>query len=407
MLSRLLRHPGFALLIGAFITLFGVGGLRQVFGVFLKPVEADLASDRAQIALVAGIALMVLGLGQPLAGRLVDRHGPGLVIPVAVLLAGAGAALAALSAQLWQFALLYGLVAGLGFAGTANAPVTAAVARRFMERRTLAIAVCSAGAPLGQFLLAPGAGALVSSLGWRLTLGLIGTAILLLILPVAWVCLRNEPASPAGVSAAPGSYLRSIRSRPFLLMAGSYFICGFTTLGLVHTHLVAYAADLGAPEAEGARLLGLVALFNVAGLLAAGHAGDRWGPRSPLVGVFAIRALALLWAANAGSAAALLPFTVVFGLTDMATIPLIGTASASAFGRGSVGGVFGLLVVCHQVGAALGAYAAGLGYTLLGSYQPVYFVAAALAIGASGLSLALPRLAPRAELQATTAAGVR
>src|SRR5687767_14094991 len=89
-----MRWGGFALDAGAFLVVFGLGGLRLIFGVWMRPLEADYEVDRAAISLVAALSLLVLGLGQPLLGRLVDVRGPRLIVPVSVLLTAVGVIMA-------------------------------------------------------------------------------------------------------------------------------------------------------------------------------------------------------------------------------------------------------------------------------------------------------------------------
>ena len=89
-----MRWGGFALVAGAFLVVFGLGGLRLIFGVWMRPLEADFEVDRSAISLVAALSLLVLGLGQPLLGRQVDVRGPRLIVPVSVLLTAVGVIMA-------------------------------------------------------------------------------------------------------------------------------------------------------------------------------------------------------------------------------------------------------------------------------------------------------------------------
>ena len=73
----------------------------------------------------------------------------------------------------------------------------------------------------------------------------------------------------------------------------------------------------------------------------------------------------------ATSETALIVFALLFGLTDMATIPFSAAATSEMFGPRMLGLLVGLLAVAHQTGAAFGSYLAGWGYELLGGYPPV------------------------------------
>lgn len=380
------------LLVGVFVLLLGAGGVRASFGVFIHPIEVAFGVDRARVAFVAAIALLVFGFTQPVAGWAIDRYGPGRVVPAAVVLAGVGVLLAGGAEQLWQLGLLYGVVASAGFGAISNAPLSGIVARHFTARRGLALAVCAAGTPLGQLTIAPTVALVMDERGWRVAMAGTGLAIVTLVLPLALLLVRKESALRAGGPRFDG-IRQALRTRNYRLLLGSYFVCGATTVGLVHTHLVPYAVDLGVGQLVGARVLGLVGLCNVAGLVLAGMAADRWGARVPLAVVYAVRSLALLWLAMTADEGTLVAFALVFGMSDMATIPLTASLTAALFGRQTVGALFGLIAVSHQFGGFFGAWLAGLGSTLVGSYQPVILAGAALAVAAS---LMAARLEPRA-----------
>src|ERR1051325_10052328 len=94
-----------ALLIGTFLMLFGAGGMRGSFGVFVYPWEQGLGSDRAPIGLVAALGLLVFGMIQPVAGGAIDRRGPGWVVPLAVSVAAAGCLLSSFVSTAWLLAV--------------------------------------------------------------------------------------------------------------------------------------------------------------------------------------------------------------------------------------------------------------------------------------------------------------
>jgi MFS family permease len=384
-----------ALLIGTFILLFGAGGMRGSFGVFVYPWEQSLNSDRAQIGLIAALGLLVFGMIQPVVGGAIDRNGPGRVIPLAVIVAALGCFLSSMVDSAWLLAIAYGLIACLGFGSLSNAPLSSIVARHFITRRGLALGVCGTGTPLGMMILSPGLAYAIEQVGWRATMVGMAAFLAAIILPIAWLFFRGEPGHISTVGEPVRSGLRqALGSRPYLLLAGSYFICGITTVGLIQTHLVPHALDLGLPQVEAAKLLGLIGFVNAVGLLFFGWAADRWGARAPLVAVYLTRALALIWLSVAVDERMLIPFAIAFGMTDMATIPLVASGTASLFGRQSVGALYGLAALGHQIGSALGAWLGGQGYIVWGSYQPVILIGACLATIAAVMAASLERRAP-------------
>ena len=113
------------------------------------------------------------------------------------------------------------------------------------------------------------------------------------------------------------------------------------------------------------------------------------GGRRPIIAVFAIRAVALLGLATAASGPELGFWALLFGLTDMATIPLSAAVASEMFGPQMLGALVGLLVVSHQAGAATGSFLAGVGYEWLGGYPPVMLTGVGAALLAALLCFAI------------------
>jgi MFS family permease len=385
-----MRLSGLTLVIGAFLVVFGVGGVRLIFGVWVRPLEAEFQVDRTALGLVGALSLLLFGLSQPILGRLVDVRGPRLILPGSVLLAGLGTVLAALMPTFFGFALIFLLLTSVGFAGAANATIAALVVQRFDKNQGLIYGICSAGGPLGELVLAWSAAAGVEGYGWRTTMMGFGAVLLVVVLPITVLLLgRTQAPRRAPMPSFVDTCRLAFRSRGFVLLFLAYFICGITTLGLVHTHIVPYGEERGLAPVAAAQILGLIGLVNVIGLVISGRVADRWGGRRPLIVAFMVRSVALLWLVTATTQSQLALFAIIFGLTDMATIPLSAAAASEMFGPRLLGAVVGLLVVAHQAGAALGSFMAGLGYEWLGGYPPIIAVAVGVALGGALLCYAM------------------
>ena len=109
---------------------------------------------------------------------------------------------------------------------------------------------------------------------------------LLLVLPLIYFFMRDDPASaglrpyglPEGETAhtpsktanpfheALSALALGVRSRDFWLLAGSFFICGASTNGLIGTHLVPACMDHGMPEVRAAGLLAVMGIFDLIGI---------------------------------------------------------------------------------------------------------------------------------------------
>jgi MFS family permease len=400
-------HYAWIVLAALFVAIAAAAGVRGSFGIFVKPLEAEFGWDRAAISGVAALSLLCYGVGQPFIGRLIDRYGPRGVLSASLLVLGAGVLSTALVTQIWQLYLAYGLVVSLAAGGPSMASISAVAARWFETRRGLVVGIAISGVSAGQIVLIPLGMWLILHLGWRVGYVALAAVLCLVALPVIWLFVRNDPASvgalPFGSTpstrqagqplaadrASAVGLLDAVRTMPFWLLAGSYFICGYSTSGLVDTHVVPYAIEHGVPNMAAASALGLMGAVNTLGAIAAGYVADRYGRRNPLAITYFVRGLALLWLLTVQDARALHVFAVVFGLSYIATVPPTTALTADIFGRKSVAAIFGWIFLCHQIGAATGSLAGGILYQATGSYLPAFLTGALACFAAAALVMGL------------------
>src|SRR5207253_447981 len=79
-------HPAWVVLGAVTLCMMAGSGLRSVFGVYIKPMEAEFGWGRGALSGAAAISLLLLGAAGPVVGRLADRWGPRRVVTVALVL---------------------------------------------------------------------------------------------------------------------------------------------------------------------------------------------------------------------------------------------------------------------------------------------------------------------------------
>jgi predicted MFS family arabinose efflux permease len=207
-----------------------------------------------------------------------------------------------------------------------------------------------------------------------------------------------EP-SAAAPTAAGGVMRRALRVPEFWLLAGSFFICGATSNGLIGTHLIAHAHDHGISKGTAAGMLALMGTMNFVGTIASGWLTDRYNPRKLLACYYGFRGLSLLLLPFVSNIGGLAVFAILFGLDYIATVPPTTALVADIFGRKNVGTVFGWVFCAHQIGAALAAWLGGVARVVIGDYGPAFLTAGVLAMTAALFSLRIGRApeAPRVE----------
>src|SRR2546425_809972 len=196
-------HPAWIVLGAVTLCMVAGSGLRSVFGVYIKPMEAEFGWGRGALSGAAAISLLVLGAAGPLVGRLADRWGPRRVVTVALVLLGAGAIGAAFVQRLWHVYLTTGLLMALGAGGLALTTASTVAARWFEARRGVAIGIAAGGMSAGQLVVIPLAMALTlalehnfSELQASTALGVMGAMNVLGTVGSGWICDRFGRRGP-------------------------------------------------------------------------------------------------------------------------------------------------------------------------------------------------------------------
>lgn len=398
-------HYAWVVLAAATLVLLAASGMRSSFGVFIKPMEAEFGWDRVSLSVVASLSLLLYGAAGPVVGRLADRWGPRGVLAGATALLGAGALATAQVGALWHLYLTAGIVTALGAGGMAMSVAASLAARWFDTRRGLVLGIAGGGMAAGQLLIVPLAMALTVSWGWRLTFVVLGAGFILLILPLALGLIRNDPrdlglapygavseSSPEAARDTPAErtgFLEAAGTVPFWLLAGSFWVCGYTTSGLVLTHLIPHATEHGFHATQAAQALGLMGALNIVGTVASGWICDRFGQKGPLAGYYFLRGLSLVFLPYVETVPGLFAFAAIFGLNYISTVPATTSLTAKIYGRYSVGELSGWIFFSHQVGAAFGSAVGGYLYDQLGDYTLAFHSAAAVAFVATAMVLAI------------------
>ncbi|HMB88422.1 MAG TPA: MFS transporter, partial [Methylomirabilota bacterium] len=340
--------------LGALVVVMLLGsGLRAVFGVFIKPMEATFGWDRAALSGAAAISLLLLGAAGPIVGWLADQWGPRRVIFVSAILLGLGAMLSARVSALWQIYITCGVLMGLGAGGVGMSTGAALAARWFEARRGLVMGLVGGAMSAGQLVIVPLAVWFTLRYGWRQSFLYLGVLLLVIALPLTLLFIRDDPAQKglkaygAGQAARAGEPKAPPEGRTrvadamqvpaFWLLAGTFFICGYTSNGLVLTHLVPHAAEHGFSEMHAAQALGVMGAMNILGTVASGFICDRFGRKRPLAFYYGVRGLSLLFLLYVWNVPSLHIFAAIFGLNYISTVPPTTTLTANIFGRYSVG----------------------------------------------------------------------
>jgi sugar phosphate permease len=420
-------HYAWLIVAVTFLTLLTTAGIRSTPGVLIVPLEHEFGWSRATISLAVSVNLLLYGLMGPFAAAFFDKIGVRRTMAIALTLLALGVSATTLMTKPWHMVLIWGVVVGCGAGMTAYSLSATVVTRWFSKSQGTVMGVLTASAATGQLLFLPILAQLAHHHGWR-SAAFTTAGAALVVLPLVLLFMRNYPENvgllPFGAEAETGAQRaaddgpkvnpfrvaisglqRGVRSTDFWLLAGSFFICGASTNGLIGTHLIPACVDHGIPEVRAAGMLAMMGILDLVGTTLSGWLSDRYNSRYLLCCYYGLRGLSLMGLpfALGGPEWGLSAFAVFYGLDWIATVPPTVRLTAESFGRENVGVMFGWIFASHQVGAALAATFAGAVRTYLGDYMIAFLLSGTICLLAAGLVLRInkPRLP---ELAAETGA---
>jgi len=263
-LKRAGIHYGWAIVAIVFLLALTAQGCMGISGALIIPLTKEFGWSAEQISVALALRIVLFGLMAPFTAALIDKYGFKYVLLVALSLIEIGLIGTLVMTRLWQLVLFWGVIVGFGTGLAAMVLVALVAARWFTARRGLAAGILSASIASGQLVFLPLAAWLAERFGWRLALGPPTLALLLVaILVVLFLVDKPEDVglkpygdkgdTPAHVAPA-AAFSRvfevlydSIRSSAFWVLAGTFFVCGLSTNGLVQTHFISLCSDYGVP----------------------------------------------------------------------------------------------------------------------------------------------------------------
>ncbi|MCP3735085.1 MFS transporter [Sphingomonas sp. RP10(2022)] len=257
---------------------------RQILGILVAPIKAELHLTDTQLGALGGIAFALLysTLAIPLA-LVADRTSRSWVITISLTVWSGFTALCGLATGFWQF-FAFRLGVGVGEAGGV-APSYAMIADYFPpHQRARALSIYSLGIPIG---LAAGAllgGLLASSVDWRWAFVIVGIAGIVLA-PLFRLVVREpvrgafDPAAVRAERVKVSAVFAILAAKPsFWLMA---FAAAFSSLcgyGLAFWVPSVLIRSFGFTLLTASQYIGsLLLIGGTIGVFAGGWLADRLG----------------------------------------------------------------------------------------------------------------------------------
>lgn len=394
-----------------FCALLGAAAFRSTTSVLFQPFEQEFDWSRADTSLAMSVNLLVYGFTAPFAATVMAKFSIRKVGTLALALVALGSGLTVWMTQVWQLVVLWGLVVGVATGALALVGGAMVASRWFVKGRGLVTGIFSAAYASGSLVFLPLVSNLVESSGWRIAVFVIA-GFALAVAALFGIFFRERPefvgqlpygATKVDVAAekAPVTMAGNFRALfkysktfPFWALAGTFFVCGWTTNGLIGAHFIPAAHDHGMGLTTASTLLAVVGIFDIIGTVASGWLTDRYNPIILLAIYYGVRGISLFTVPFVLAPEVnppLLFFVVFYGLDWIATVPPTVELCRRYFGLEVSAVIYGWVFSAHMVGAAIAASFAGWIRVAEGSYFIAWMTAGILCLVATATVLLLLR----------------
>ena len=398
-------HYSWVILAVTFCAIIVAGIVRSSSGIFIDPFEMEFGWERPSISFAFAVCLFLYGFSGPFMAAFVEIFGLKRMMLWSMAILASGLALTFVMQTEWQLILIWGVMIGIGSGLFLTVLSTQVANRWFVKRRGLAVGILTAATATGQLVLLPVLAIFIQNYSWRAAILLIFSLSVVMFMVIA-LFMRSFPKdialTPYGqeeiaveeppisgrnpFKMAISSLLEGMRVKEFWLLAGSFFICGLSTSGLIGTHFISYCISFGIPLLVAASMLSFMGIFDLIGTTLSGWLSDRFDNRWLLFWYYSLRGLSLLmlpFALSNGSYIWLVIFSVFYGLDWIATVPPTIGLTRQKFGLEKSAMMYGWIVAAHQVGAGVAAYFGGVAFKALGSYMWAFLLAGGFCLLAS------------------------
>ncbi len=382
-----------------FISLYMGGVVFYGFTTLIEPLAKDFGWSYTQISFAASLRGMEMGILAPFVGMLVDRWGPRRLLFSGVIITTLGLMLLSRTTSLGMFYGAFVLMA-IGMSTCSSTVLMTAVANWFRRKIGIATGIMICGYGFSGLLI-PVIVNLIDIYEWRMALALLAIGMLTICLPLS-LLVRHKPEQYGYLPDGEMSNIaisnslntaqtvepdvgakQALKSRTFWHITLA-LMCQFIILSAVITHVMPYLSSIGVTRAISGLVAAGIPLASIGGRLGLGWLGDKVDKRRVAAGAFAMMSLGLLCFGfiSAGDIRLLVPFLILFGIGYGGNNTLRASLIREFFGRSKFGTIHGFTIGIMALGTIAGPPLAGYVFDNWGSYQPIWFVFAGLAVAA-------------------------
>ncbi|MGI9523521.1 MAG: MFS transporter, partial [Hyphomicrobiaceae bacterium] len=297
--GRLPFYFGWVIVAIAFITMAISVSARTAFSLLLPELIDEFGWDSGLAAGAFSFGFLVSAIASPFVGRIMDVHGPRLIIATGVALVGIGLFTAQLIVHPWQLYLTLGVLVGAGANLMSFTAQSLYLPNWFIRNRGFAISLAFSGVGVGAIVLLPWFQSIILNEGWRAACSAMGILVIFCLGPLAFfvkhrpedvgllpdgeihsATTKRSPAKKVVVdhewASINWTLSRAVRTARFWWIIVGYF-CALFAWYAVQVHQTKYLTEIGYSALVAAWALGLVSIIAIPGQIGLGALSDRVG----------------------------------------------------------------------------------------------------------------------------------
>lgn len=365
----------------ALMQVISIGALFYGIGVAYLPWMHTFNTGRTSVAAVPFACSLAISVLSPFAGPLIDRFPPRRIMGWSLAALALGLLGVSMAQSVVQLIVLHATLIAAGAIGGGALAAQTVTAKWFSRRRGLALSLTASGASVGGIIMPYVMAVAIEGYGWRATYAGLATFVLIVLVPLAVLCVRAAPAvldaiesedraadTPAQAPAKLGTL--AILRHPVFLVTSLGMGSLVTVQIILQFYLPTMGSALGSSPAKAALLVSILAGAALCSKPFWGYLIDRTDPRVSYGILAAIYTYMLILLAGWLGAVTYTSLAIGAGMCGFASgamQALMGTVLARAFGRANFGRVLGLGHPVMNVSSFGPLFAAAM-YERTGSY---------------------------------------
>ena len=385
-------YYGWIMVAACFVLAFFAWGLGFYgHGFFIAALRAEHGWSTA---LLSSAVASFWFVGVPAAlvvGRLLDRYGPRWIVLYGAAAMGGGGLLLGQASEIWQVFLLLMLM-GSAYPALATAAISASLVPWFDSRLGLALGIALSGASAGGVLMPPTLVRLSAIYGFDTAMAGVGTAILVLLVPLALFVMRRprdaadtaaerrRPVTHNDGAANPGMG-QFLKSPAFWRIAVASMLALASQVGFLMHQLPALQGALGISAAAFA--VTVAAGSAVLGRFVLGGLSIRINLTLLAAGCYLIQGVGVVVIVLGQGPIALYTGSAIAGFVVGCIVMLPPLLLSDEFGARGYGTAYGLISAIMFMGASITTALVGSLRDLTGAYSLPFLLLVSMQLAAA------------------------